>query len=96
MTTGRRPRRGGSAARTASMVFAGLLFLTAASSWLAEGKPATDMWVGVLVISIAGAKIHLVGRHFMELRYAPRALRLAFDTWIVAVSALIIGFTAYA
>jgi hypothetical protein len=96
MTNDRRARRGRSAPRTVSLVFVGLLLLTAASAGLAEGRPATDTWVGVIVISIAGAKIHLVGRHFMELRDAPLALRLAFDTWIIAVLVLIIGFTAHA
>jgi caa(3)-type oxidase subunit IV len=96
MTTNLRARRDGSSSRSASLVFVGLLLLTAASSWLAEGRPATDTWVAVIVISIAGAKIHLVGRHFMQLRDAPLGLRLAFDIWIIAVSMLIIGCTASA
>ncbi|MET8431160.1 cytochrome C oxidase subunit IV family protein [Nocardia sp. NPDC004860] len=75
------------------MVFAGLLLLTAVSSALAEGGLGTDMWVSAVVMTLAGTKIHFVGRYFMELRDAPAVLRLAFDGWIVIVSMLIIGFT---
>lgn len=74
-------------------MFVVLVVLTVASSWLAEGRLDTDRWAGALVIAIAAVKIRLVGRHFMELRDAPFALRLAFDTWIVAVLGLIVGFT---
>jgi len=47
----------------------------------------------VLIVTIAGAKLHLVGMHFVELRHAPLALKLIFDGWIVAVWGLIIGLT---
>ena len=43
------------------------------------------------VVAIAFVKVRFVGMHFMDLRSAPTALRLAFDTWTV-----VIGGTAIA
>ncbi|HTK66474.1 MAG TPA: cytochrome C oxidase subunit IV family protein [Pseudonocardia sp.] len=48
------------------------------------------------VIVIAFIKVHLVGRHFMELREAPRALVLWFDGWVVAVCAVVAGLYLWA
>jgi len=44
-----------------------------------------------VVLAIAFAKVHLVGRYFMELRTAPRGLKLAFGGWVVGVGAMVIG-----
>ncbi len=44
-------------------------------------------------MTIAALKIRLVGMHFMELRHAPLALRIAFHGWIVAVWALVVGLS---
>lgn len=43
------------------------------------------------VITIAFVKVFLVGRHFMELREAPRALVFWFNGWVVAVCAVVVG-----
>jgi hypothetical protein len=45
----------------------------------------------VAVVAIAFLKVHLVGAHFMELRHAPRSLRLLFTAWVVVVGAVLIG-----
>jgi hypothetical protein len=79
--------------RSLSLVFVGLLLLTGSSLWLAEGHSFSGSWPTVLIVTIAGAKLHLVGMHFVELRHAPLALKLIFDGWIVAVWGLIIGLT---
>lgn len=42
------------------------------------------------VIVVAFAKVWIVGFQFMELRHAPRWLRHAFDTWIIAVSVVLL------
>jgi hypothetical protein len=43
------------------------------------------------VLVIAFAKTWAVGRWFMELRFAPRALRLAFDGWVVVAGATVVA-----
>lgn len=45
----------------------------------------------VTVLAIAFVKVYLVGRHFMELRHAPRLLRLLFAGLTVVVCAVLVG-----
>lgn len=39
----------------------------------------------VVIVGVALVKVRLIGTHFMELRNAPRLLRLIFDGYVVAV-----------
>ena len=43
---------------------------------------------GALILVIALVKVRLVGLHFMALRRAPTALRVAFELWCFGVCAL--------
>jgi Prokaryotic Cytochrome C oxidase subunit IV len=45
----------------------------------------------MLILSIAFAKIRIIGQEFMELRTAPRALKIIFDLWVVGVWSMLIG-----
>ncbi len=45
-----------------------------------DGRVAT-----VIVLVVAFFKVRLVGRHFMELRAAPRGLALLFDGYCLVV-----------
>ncbi|THJ33170.1 cytochrome C oxidase subunit IV family protein [Candidatus Frankia alpina] len=74
-------------------VFAGLLLLTGGSSWFAESDASRGVAPTAFIMTIAALKIRLVGMHFMELRHAPLALRIAFHGWIVAVWALVVGLS---
>lgn len=47
----------------------------------------------VVIIGIAMVKVRLIGLHFMDLRVAPRALRMIFEGWVVAVF-LVLGALA--
>lgn len=49
---------------------------------------------GSVVIAIAFLKIYLVGRYFMELRFAPAGLRLSFNCWTLATCVLVIALYA--
>ena len=75
--------------RTPIAVWAGLMAATLASWWLGTkdgGEPGDGASAAtVAVIVIAFVKIRFVGRHFMELRSAPLALRLILDAYVVAV-----------
>jgi Prokaryotic Cytochrome C oxidase subunit IV len=44
----------------------------------------------VLIIGIALFKVRLVGLHFMDIRTAPRTLRLIFDGYVLAVFATLV------
>ncbi len=44
-----------------------------------------------LVLVIAFAKTWAVGRWFMELRFAPRSLRLVFDGWVLVAGATVVA-----
>ena len=39
----------------------------------------------VLIIGIALFKVRLIGMHFMDIRTAPRTLRLIFEGYVLAV-----------
>jgi len=41
--------------------------------------------IGLVVLSIAFLKVHLVIRYFMEINQAPRIWRLAFLAWVVGL-----------
>ena len=65
-----------------------LLVASAASLWL--GSDATDRSHALAVVgvlAIAFAKIWLIVRYFMEVRFAPLWLRLALDAWVAGVFA---------
>ncbi|HKY89572.1 MAG TPA: cytochrome C oxidase subunit IV family protein [Nevskiaceae bacterium] len=49
-----------------------------------------DVAVGVVMI-LAAIKARLIVLHFMELKHAPLAWRVAFEGWVVVVAALIAG-----
>ncbi len=92
-----RTRLQNSPVRPVSLVFVALVLLTGFSWWSAEGGGRThheglaNIWLTMLVMTIAAVKVHLVGMHFMELRHAPLVLKLTFHAWIVMVWGLIIG-----
>ncbi|MFJ9588953.1 cytochrome C oxidase subunit IV family protein [Streptomyces acidicola] len=79
-------------ARTAptGLVWAVLVTATAISWYLGDGHGARRA-ATVLVLVVAFGKVYLVGRYFMELREAPRALLLLFTGWTVAVCAVLVG-----
>jgi hypothetical protein len=61
-----------------------LVAATLLSWYLGDGHCAREVaTVGVLVVAFG--KVYLVGRYFMELRDAPRALRYGFAGWCVVM-----------
>jgi len=63
--------------------------LTGVSWWLGAGQTfeaAGDYrYTTVSLMLLAFFKIRLVVMYFMEIRIAPLPLRIAFETWVVAV-----------
>lgn len=72
--------------RTSVLVWLVLALLTGVTWWVgvehaaASTSPRGDT-IGLFVLAFYKAR--LIIRYFMELRHAPRALRLAGDTWVI-------------
>lgn len=78
-----------------SAVWLLLAVLTGVSWYLGEqGSALSGLNAGgvtSVMMLIGFFKVRLVGLHFMELRYAPWPLRLAFEAWVVLVCVIILG-----
>jgi heme/copper-type cytochrome/quinol oxidase subunit 4 len=73
-----------------TIVWAALMLATCASTWLLSKNSVTTEVATVAIMLIAAVKVRLVIRYFMEVRLAPLALRLICDSWLLAVTALIV------
>jgi hypothetical protein len=58
---------------------------------LAEGLPRDGVPRAALVMTLAAVRLSLVGLFFMEVRYAPLALKVLFHAWVVVVWGVIVG-----
>ena len=69
-----------------TLVWVLLLALTFGSSLVGieQGASVTSA-AALAILSVALLKVRLIGIHFMELRVAPRPLRMLFELYIVAV-----------
>jgi hypothetical protein len=87
MTNGSAPLRSG--ARRTTLTWLVLCVITIGSWWLAPGHQggaaAASVPITVAVILLGFVKGRLIIRTFMEVRLAPRWLRLSTDTWLVAL-----------
>jgi len=73
----------------ATAVWMLLMAATALTWWLGADHTADlgggRTWVA-LAIPVAFLKVYLIGSEFMEVRTAPRALRLVFGAWAVVLT----------
>jgi len=80
--------------RTAVVVWTGLMIATLVSWWLGTeegGEPGAGASVATTaVIVVTFVKVRFVGRHFMEVRDAPLALRLILDVYVVLICAMLV------
>jgi hypothetical protein len=75
-----------------TMVWLGLIVATCVTTWgLSKDLFSPDVAV-IGIFTIAAVKVSYVMLDFMELRYAPIPVRVAFQAWPVAVAAMILGF----
>ncbi len=76
-------------------VWAALSALTilgwALSTWLLDDHGGANRLETAAVLAIAGIKGRLIFREYMEVRTAPRRLRLLVDAWLVGLLALLLG-----
>jgi hypothetical protein len=76
--------------RTTSIVWIVLMAATVTSTWVLS-KHAFDPRVATAgILLIAGWKVRLVIRHFMEIKTAPVAFRLALEAWVAGVAAMLV------
>ena len=71
------------------------LFLVIASlitAWVADDGDLLGRWTVIVVLAIALLKARGVILYYMEVRYAPWQLRLAFEAWVIVVTLVIGGF----
>lgn len=67
-----------------------LIASTVVSWYLGDGHGAARVaTVGVLLVAFL--KVYLVGRYFMELKYAPRVLHAVFAGWNVAMAVTLVS-----
>lgn len=75
--------------RLITYVWLALSVLTVLSWWIgpvrAGHSPQPSVPITLIVLALGMVKCRLVFRYFMELRHAPRWLRLATDGWLVAL-----------
>jgi hypothetical protein len=67
------------------LISATILSWAIGHEWVADDSVAT-----AAVIVVAFMKVRLVGLDFMELRSAPKLMRLAFEVWVLATCAALI------
>ena len=75
-------------------VWAFLTAITLASWWVSQGGLEFNVnpLVTVTVLLVAGLKVHLVVRYFMEVKVAPRWLRRTMNGWLIVLLSLLLGF----
>lgn len=77
--------------RHASLIWLLLMAATILTTWVLA-KDGFSARVGtVAIFAIAAYKVRLVLLDFMELRHAPLPLRLAFEAWVLVVTAAVVA-----
>ncbi len=77
---------------TATGVWSLLMTATVLTTWLVIDSALDSTVATVVVVLIAGWKVRLVMRYFMELRLADWIPRLIMEVWVVGVTLMIVGF----
>jgi hypothetical protein len=75
-----------------TLVWLSLMLLTCVTTWGLSKDMFSPAVAVVGIFLIAALKVRYVVLDFMELRYAPTPVRVAFEAWPVIVAAMILGF----
>lgn len=78
--------------RPAVLTWLFLVCATLATFWLAESHSLTVQWAVSIVMLIALLKARMIVLHYMAMKHAPRAWRIAFELWAGIVPLWILGF----
>ncbi|GEM_PF-6464074 len=71
-------------------VWVALMLATGIGAWFA-GLPAGEHWAAAAILGLAALKMAFVMLWFMELLGAPHLWQMVFGTWLLVISALLIG-----
>ena len=86
-------------ARTTTYVWLILSAITVVSWWLAPGHPGghavASVPITVAVVLLGFVKGRMIIRYFMEVRTAPRWLKVTTDAWLIVLWAAILGIYLY-
>ena len=77
--------------RAAVLTWAFLVVASIATGWLIDGTSLGPAAAVPLILLIAVFKARMIVLHYMELKHAPVAWRLAFEVWVVVAASLILG-----
>jgi Prokaryotic Cytochrome C oxidase subunit IV len=96
MTTAPGTTRDTKAARRTTVAWAVLIVITVLSWWLApghsgDGPVVASIPITVVVVLLGLIKSRLIIQNFMEVRTAPRWLRLATDGWLIVLWGAVLG-----
>ena len=87
------------AANRVTYIWLILSAITLASWWLGPGHTHGDLGpsvpVTVAVLTLGLVKSRLIIRHFMEVRTAPRWLRISTDGWLIVFWGAVLGIYLY-
>ncbi|WP_028935692.1 cytochrome C oxidase subunit IV family protein [Pseudonocardia spinosispora] len=75
-----------------TIVWAILMVATIISTWMLSKDAFAPLVATVGIFLIAAYKIRMVILRFMEVRHAPRAWRIYFEAWTVAVTGMILTY----
>lgn len=79
----------GSAGRGMTLAWLALTAITVASWWLAPAHAAAGVAPSIpitaMVLALAAVKVRLIFTHFMEVRTAPRWLKVSTGAWLAAL-----------
>jgi Prokaryotic Cytochrome C oxidase subunit IV len=82
--------------RTTTYVWLILSAITVISWWLAPGGQAVaSLPITVAVVLLGFVKGRMIIRYFMEVRTAPRWLKISTDAWLIVLWAAILGIYLY-
>jgi heme/copper-type cytochrome/quinol oxidase subunit 4 len=84
-------------ARTTTYVWLILSAITLISWWLAPGggHAVASVPITVAVILLGFVKVRMIISYFMEVRTAPRWLKLATDAWLIVLWGAILAIYLY-
>ena len=77
--------------RAAILTWAFLVCASIATGLLIQARDVGPAVAVSLILLIAVLKAQMIVLHYMELKHAPLAWRMAFEGWVVLAASLILG-----
>ncbi len=72
------------------IIWFGLVVFTLISFVIGHEQSLSAEYATMAILLVSFIKVRLIIRYFMEVKYAPKALKIAFDLWCLIVCAMLI------